>query len=68
LAAACYWALTAIFTVFQKKLETRVNKGYVRGGGGAPAPKVILPGHGGGTGGGAELIEMPAPEPGREGP
>ena len=68
LAAACYWALTAIFTVFQKKLETRVNKGYVRGGGGAPAPKVLLPGHGGGIGGGAELIEMPAPDPGWEGP
>jgi polar amino acid transport system permease protein len=39
-AAACYWALTAVFTFFQKKLETRVGKGYVRGGGGAPAPKV----------------------------
>ena len=39
-AAACYWALTAIFTFFQKKLETRVGKGYVRGGGGAPAAKL----------------------------
>ena len=39
-AAACYWALTAIFTFFQRKLETRVSKGYVRGGSGAPASKV----------------------------
>jgi polar amino acid transport system permease protein len=39
-AAACYWALTAVFTFFQQKLEAKVGKGYVRGGGGAPAPKV----------------------------
>jgi polar amino acid transport system permease protein len=31
-AAALYWALTAIFTFFQSKLERRVGKGYVRGG------------------------------------
>ena len=82
-AAACYWALTAIFTFFQRKLETRVGKGYVRGGGGAPAPKVtsrgaqtgvpptqpgvtFLPGSGGGPGGSAGLIEMPAPDDGTE--
>jgi hypothetical protein len=91
LAAACYWALTAVFTFFQKKLETRVNKGYVRGGGGTAAPTVtskgvaiggtgfgqhvtlaagttLLPGHGGGSGGGAEMIEMPASDPGSEDP
>ncbi len=28
--AGIYWALTAIFTLFQTKLETRVSKGYVR--------------------------------------
>ena len=43
-AAACYWALTAIFTFFQRKLETRVSKGYVRGGGGAAASKVTSKG------------------------
>ena len=30
---ACYWALTAIFTFFQRRLETRIGKGYVRAGG-----------------------------------
>ena len=27
----CYWALTAIFTFFQMKLERRMSAGYVRG-------------------------------------
>jgi polar amino acid transport system permease protein len=31
LAAAMYWALTAIFTFFQSRLERRISKGYVRG-------------------------------------
>ena len=31
-AAGIYWALTAIFTVFQSRLEKRISKGYVRGG------------------------------------
>ncbi len=30
-AAGIYWALTAIFTVFQSRLEKRLSKGYVRG-------------------------------------
>jgi polar amino acid transport system permease protein len=30
LAAAMYWALTAIFTYFQTRLERRLSKGYVR--------------------------------------
>lgn len=30
LAASLYWALTAIFTVFQARLERRLSKGYVR--------------------------------------
>jgi polar amino acid transport system permease protein len=30
-AAALYWALTAVFTYFQARLERRVGKGYVRG-------------------------------------
>ena len=29
-AAALYWALTAVFTFFQSRLERRVSKGYVR--------------------------------------
>lgn len=29
-AAALYWALTALFTYFQGRLERRVSKGYVR--------------------------------------
>ncbi len=32
LAAMMYWALTAIFTFFQTRLERRISKGYVRGG------------------------------------
>jgi len=31
IAAAMYWVLTAIFTFFQRKLEARISKGYVRG-------------------------------------
>ena len=31
LAAAAYWALTAVFTFFQARLERRLSKGYVRG-------------------------------------
>jgi polar amino acid transport system permease protein len=30
LAAGFYWALTVIFTFFQRRLEARVSKGYVR--------------------------------------
>lgn len=30
LAAAIYWALTALFTLFQRRLEARVSRGYVR--------------------------------------
>ena len=32
LAAGMYWALTAVFTFFQSRLERRISKGYVRGG------------------------------------
>jgi polar amino acid transport system permease protein len=31
LAAGMYWALTAVFTFFQGRLERRISKGYVRG-------------------------------------
>jgi polar amino acid transport system permease protein len=30
LAAGLYWALTALFTVFQARLEKRVSRGYIR--------------------------------------
>jgi polar amino acid transport system permease protein len=29
-AAGIYWALTGVFTFFQRRLEDRVSKGYVR--------------------------------------
>jgi len=55
-AAAMYWALTAVFTYFQSRLERRMSKGYVRG----EVRQVtgqkrfqFLPGHAGGGGGGA---------------
>jgi polar amino acid transport system permease protein len=35
-AAALYWALTAVFTFFQSRLERRVSKGYVRAADAAP--------------------------------
>jgi polar amino acid transport system permease protein len=52
-AAGLYWALTAIFTFFQSRLERRVGKGYVRtvapsGRAGRERKKVIVTGMGGG--------------------
>jgi polar amino acid transport system permease protein len=29
-AALLYWGLTAVFTFFQRRLETRVGRGYMR--------------------------------------
>jgi polar amino acid transport system permease protein len=31
ICAALYWVLTAIFTFFQRRLESRLSRGYVRG-------------------------------------
>ena len=49
-AAALYWALTAVFTFFQSRLERRVSKGYVRTVAGGPKGrergKVIVTGTG----------------------
>ena len=57
-SAALYWALTAIFTFFQSRLERRVSRGYVRAA--VPAGrrarergKVIVTGAGGEQTGGA---------------
>ena len=52
-AAAMYWALTAIFTFFQSRLERRVSRGYVRtavpeGRRARERGKVIVTGSGGG--------------------
>jgi polar amino acid transport system permease protein len=47
LAAAMYWALTAIFTYFQGRLERRLSKGYVRTAAdksGQRAPKLLSAG------------------------
>jgi polar amino acid transport system permease protein len=65
-AAAIYWALTAIFTFFQSRLERRVSRGYVRavaGPKGRERRKVVVTGTaGGGVHGGAAGYTMDAPE------
>jgi polar amino acid transport system permease protein len=51
-AAAVYWALTAVFTAFQSRLERRVSRGYVRTVAAGPSArerrKTIVTGAGGG--------------------
>ena len=73
-AAGLYWALTAIFTYFQSRLERRVSKGYVRAVATGPKArerrKVILTGTGGGGArGGAtgHVMDAPEDEPGTAG-
>jgi polar amino acid transport system permease protein len=63
-AALMYWLLTAIFSFFQRKLENRLAKGYVReAAGGGPRPKRYVSGSaGGGQGGGGMMVEVPAPD------
>ncbi len=62
-AAGLYWALTAIFTYFQTKLETRVSRGYVRQ---ATQPSTRkTKGVGASTAGygsGAAIVDLPDPE------
>ncbi|HEV8528101.1 MAG TPA: hypothetical protein VGS60_11215, partial [Actinomycetes bacterium] len=53
-AAGLYWALTVIFTFFQRRLETRMSRGYVRTAAALPRdhdlpPPELLP-HGKGGG------------------
>lgn len=36
-AAGIYWTLTAVFTFFQRRLETRIGRGYVRTAGKKPS-------------------------------
>jgi polar amino acid transport system permease protein len=47
-AAAMYWALTAVFTFFQARLERRMSRGYVRGEAtlAKPKPKLLSTGVG----------------------
>ena len=66
-AAGLYWALTAVFTFFQSRLERRVSKGYVRAASGGPRArdrgKVIVTGTaGGGVRGGASGYVLDAPD------
>ena len=63
--ALIYWVLTAIFTFFQSKLETRISRGYVREGVAPPKPgrtRYISAASSGGQGGGAMMAEVPDPE------
>jgi polar amino acid transport system permease protein len=59
-AAAMYWALTAIFTFFQRKLERRVGRGYERGGftPGAARPKLLTVGATGGQAGVPAVVDI----------
>jgi polar amino acid transport system permease protein len=66
-AAALYWALTAVFTFFQSRLERRVSKGYVRTvapPGGRTRRKEVVTGGGGGEHGDAAEGGLDPPEGG----
>jgi polar amino acid transport system permease protein len=59
-AAAMYWALTAVFTYFQRKLERRVGRGYERGGvtPGVARPKLLTVGVTGGQAGVPPVVDI----------
>jgi len=63
LAAGMYWALTAIFTFFQSRLERRIGKGYVRGDTGKKSKIVATSGQGGEGGGAVAIIDEPSGGP-----
>jgi polar amino acid transport system permease protein len=72
IAAACYWALTAIFTFFQMKLEKRMSAGYIRGevqtGTGRKRAQFLPAGpHGGGVTGGVLETDLPGSPTGTHG-
>jgi polar amino acid transport system permease protein len=74
-AAALYWALTAVFTYFQSRLERRVGKGYVRGAPTGPRArgrrKAVVTGGGVGGGHGAPggyAVDAPDEDLGAVGP
>jgi polar amino acid transport system permease protein len=60
-AAGLYWALTAIFTFFQRKLERRMARGYERGTQAAQRMPHLINVPAGGPGGGAGVVEIPEP-------
>ena len=68
IAAGLYWALTAIFTYFQRKLERKVSRGYERGAAtvmkGDQKTRWLAGSAAGGPGGGAMMVEMPEAQPG----
>jgi polar amino acid transport system permease protein len=63
-AAGMYWFLTAIFSFFQSRLESRMSRGYVRyAGGPSRRTRWISASAAGGTGqGGAMMVEVPEPD------
>jgi polar amino acid transport system permease protein len=66
LAAGIYWALTAIFSFFQAKLERRLSKGYDRSVPVDRKTRWMSIGTGGGYGGGGGMVEIPEPTGGPE--
>jgi len=59
-AAGLYWALTAIFTYFQRKLERRMGRGYERGAQAAQRKPHFIPASAaGGPGGGGAVVDIP---------
>jgi polar amino acid transport system permease protein len=60
IAAALYWALTAIFTFFQRKLERRVGRGYDRSviTPGSTRPKLLTAGGTGGQAGIPAVVDI----------
>jgi polar amino acid transport system permease protein len=65
LAALMYWALTAIFSFFQARLERRLSKGYDRTVVVQRKSRWMSLG-GGGYGGGGGMVELPEPTGGPE--
>ena len=67
IAAAWYWILTAVFSYFQRRLENRLSKGYVRqvdsprGRQGERRTKFVASAASGGAGGGADMVQIPGP-------
>lgn len=60
MAAGVFWFLTAIFTFFQRRLETKVGKGYVRG---VDARTRWFGGGGGARGIGGATVGIPVHDP-----
>ena len=62
-SAACYWALTAVFTYFQQRLERRISRGYVRQAANAESTRgrtaFVSGSAAGGYGSGAMMVEIP---------